>query len=374
MNNKLELKFIISALTMSTMLLQMSFEISNYFGYLLKVLFVFIFVPLSIYSVYNGLRKFSNQRIIISTWILFNYIFFRAILDLSNFDFGAVYICVNLGVFVFAFNRTLTSQITEKILRLVYKQAFFLSLVLTTYHLFSRETTLDSGPSLIMIPTIILLFLCRWLTPKKLFIEGFVLLLLLLLSGKRSPLVIFLLASLIYLHSFRDIIQNRTMRVIIIGMLSIFIFGISSYFYAKSDIIRYRVENATSLENESRFFIGATIFDEFLGLDARGKLFGLGYRGVKNLLDIHAHSDWFQLLLNTGIIGVILYLIFIIKLLIAWLVSGGSKVYRMVGLILLVTLIFSSVTQALIYGPLGTILFFSIGHITADIYSHGEQV
>jgi hypothetical protein len=130
-----------------------------------------------------------------------------------------------------------------------------------------------------------------------------------LLSFKRGAIVCVCVESIIF---FYYNYQLKNDKKIIELSLAILLFVIFAYQFASSN--SYLVERFHSdSSGREEIYMGA--WNIFLNGDSLTRWFGYGFLQSLKINDALAHSDWFELLVDNGIVGVFLYGLVFIQLL-----------------------------------------------------------
>lgn len=142
-----------------------------------------------------------------------------------------------------------------------------------------------------------------------------------LLAMKRGALLVCFAATLIFIWSTLKSRKGFSKFAVIIlsGIAIIFIMNAVSYMMETSDYFNTRLEQTMEGSTSDRdvmfvqmfnYFINSTNVFRFLfgyGIDGTGKVFGFG-----------AHNDWFEFAIDMGLLGLIVYLIYWIRLYTTW--------------------------------------------------------
>ena len=113
-------------------------------------------------------------------------------------------------------------------------------------------------------------------------------------------------------------------------------------FYNESEYFQYRVEMTKEGSSSSRDQIYSTLWTHFKTNDSITKvLFGEGaYQTERITNGLKAHNDWLELLIDCGLVGMIVYLMYCVALFLDWRKSRfNSTLYAILGSCLFFTLI-----------------------------------
>lgn len=139
-------------------------------------------------------------------------------------------------------------------------------------------------------------------------------------SLKRGPILIWLILFIIYAYNnLKTIKKQKYSTRLILYALPVFVLSASIY-YINNELINneglMNRLNATIEGNDSgRTEIYSTILKIFCSDSNLFQIiFGHGADSTLSFLNIHAHNDWLELLMNQGFIGVVLYLFYYIAI------------------------------------------------------------
>ncbi len=143
---------------------------------------------------------------------------------------------------------------------------------------------------------------------------------IILLAGKRSIFLTFTLCTIIYLFyilsSSDSKSSNRNIkRALFLTVFLTAIYLLISNYASQIDYISDRFSAMQEDKGSGREDIYSLVVNDFYNSDWSNQLFGHGYFGVVNSFHIGAHNDFFEILYDYGIIALILYFIFMCKLL-----------------------------------------------------------
>ena len=133
-------------------------------------------------------------------------------------------------------------------------------------------------------------------------------------------------------------------RIWVIGLLILFVF-IGFYFienlYQTSDYFQRRIEDTTSGQSSGRGTLYSTYWNHYLDNNNLLQLiFGEGAYYTENIMQLKAHNDWLELLIDCGLCGVLLYFIYWCYFFKLWKRYKGNQLYySIIGACLLFTLV-----------------------------------
>lgn len=117
----------------------------------------------------------------------------------------------------------------------------------------------------------------------------------------------FYLLARMKMKSNRSLISEVLLIIVVIA-ISYFAY----YTMMNSEYLVSRIEKTFEGDSSYRNIIYATAFDTWLNAEAINVFFGYGTDGTINLIGIRAHNDWLEILVDFGLLGVLVYLIFFI--------------------------------------------------------------
>lgn len=145
------------------------------------------------------------------------------------------------------------------------------------------------------------------------------------ISGMKRGAI--LISSILLLwFIFRSIknISRGQMFFMLFSVLVVVIVGIKyvEYLYSTSDYFQYRISQTLEGESSGRNELYSVYWNHFLNNDnVLQILFGEGAYHTENILNLKAHNDWLELLIDCGILGTLLYFIYWCHFLKQWVSS-----------------------------------------------------
>lgn len=145
------------------------------------------------------------------------------------------------------------------------------------------------------------------------------------ISGmKRGAILISSILLLWFIfRSIKNASRGQTFFVVF-SVLVVAIIGIKyvEYLYSTSDYFQFRINQTLEGGSSGRNNLYSVYWNHFLNNDNLFQvLFGEGAYHTENILNLKAHNDWLELLIDCGILGVLLYFIFWCKFLKHWIRS-----------------------------------------------------
>lgn len=132
-------------------------------------------------------------------------------------------------------------------------------------------------------------------------------------SAKRGDIII-AVASFVTYYLFH-LIKMKKFRF---GTVLFFLLAISvswyfiKQYYESSYILQVKLEQTQNGDSSQRDVLYNSIYTHFKSSSTYEQLFGNGFDGSNRIVGSRAHSDWLEMLIDGGIIGVFLYLLLFI--------------------------------------------------------------
>lgn len=151
---------------------------------------------------------------------------------------------------------------------------------------------------------------------------------------KRGAIIIgFLMLAWFVLNATRNMKNSRRFLIIALTIVGVIVgWMFISRFYESSDYFRYRIE-VTRSGATGRESIHSKLLDCYLtNYNVLEFLFGGGAYHTYAVAGNDAHNDWLELLIDCGLVGFVIYLIYWIRFIIEWLSIKKEKlVYCIMG-------------------------------------------
>lgn len=230
-------------------------------------------------------------------------------------------ICFNLMFFFVAFY---LSQ-KNKLIELNIKQFFFVFYALAVMRYFvtanslimetgSEYFTSNSGYSFVHLLPFLFLIKRKDISIILLFISlGFI-----MFSAKRGAIIIGVLFSLQYVYNLyiknagSKLFSNIFIAFLILFIASFFVYDI----YLNNIYLQSRLESTLEGDSSGRDFFYSQMWN-YWSSSSNGiwtYLFGFGFAASAKISGLYAHNDWLELLTMSGVLGVVIYIIFFIQL------------------------------------------------------------
>lgn len=162
------------------------------------------------------------------------------------------------------------------------------------------------------------------------------------ISGLKRGAILVSLFMIVWFIYIKTRSSSNIKRIGIL-LLTIALLAIGWYyvirFYNTSDYFQVRVEKTLAGSSSNRDVIYSTLWNHYINNDNFLQLvLGEGGYHTVNISRLKAHNDWLELLIDCGILGVIIYLIYWICFIRDWLRNKSNYlVYSMLGACLIFT-------------------------------------
>lgn len=297
------------------------------------LIYLAIFPIYLIYIIYR-LKGLSLSSDIIQSSILLIYILFLVIFIHKDSLLSGAFINIYLGLLSFIFIRMTKRNIKEKYYTLIIYFMIYITLIFisadTIYRLlhpdfYARTAYLESNwfyyykKNSIMFADsnttgLIALILYFFITELEIFQNNIyikiikskhiklILILLLIASFSRAAYIAFIIGILYKkYHSQTKKYYKNIIKYISIPIIIIMAYYIISYLY-KSD-----------LSFQSKFYIIDLAINVFKKFPIYNKIFGIGFLEWQDVLGIYTHNIYITYFIQTGFIGLILFILFVIS-------------------------------------------------------------
>ncbi len=133
-----------------------------------------------------------------------------------------------------------------------------------------------------------------------------------------------------------------------------------------SDYFAKRIEQTLEGNTSGRDYLVSTLLNYFLNDEnILTILFGNGADATLYIASNYAHNDWIEILINQGLVGVVVYLVYFILFVKSWRrLKYNYSAYTGVGLILLIA--FLQTLFSMSYGSMEIYLTISLGYFLAQ--------
>lgn len=135
---------------------------------------------------------------------------------------------------------------------------------------------------------------------------------------KRGNIVAAILPILMFIrYRFSEFKKNKKMGFVF--FVAIIAGGLYLREYLlNNDFFLYRLEQTIDGNTSNRDFIYAHAFDAWANSSGINMFFGNGYDATLSLINVHAHCDWLEILVDYGILGIIVYLSLFISIFVSY--------------------------------------------------------
>lgn len=177
---------------------------------------------------------------------------------------------------------------------------------------FADETAFTNNQGYFIAMVLPLLFF--WQNkPTIQYIGLAVLMVFVLLAVKRGAIIVGTLCLLMQIYySLKK--RNRTRTgVTLLMIIAILVFGyfLVSNLVSSNEYFAFRLEETLEGDDSNRSYIYTSLYNYFINdTTPFSFVFGLGADGTVLLLQQQAHNDWLELLIDTGIVGVLVFFVF----------------------------------------------------------------
>ncbi len=130
-----------------------------------------------------------------------------------------------------------------------------------------------------------------------------------LMGAKRGTILAAAVPIIVLVWAFLKENRRSFGRMIIVLIGIAVLAGVSYYWYSTNEYLLYRVDQTMEGDSSNRDRIYSTAWNTWLQADSLlNTLFGFGYNAMNKINKVSAHSDWLEILVDNGLLGVILYL------------------------------------------------------------------
>lgn len=146
--------------------------------------------------------------------------------------------------------------------------------------------------------------------------------LLVLLSMKRGAILVFVISIIPFLfRTFKNSSKKGKVAVIVgILLLAFITYSAVERLMDSSDLFRLRIEQTMEGKTSNRDLIYEALWDEFSNNYSGGDyLLGRGADATIGITGKFAHNDWLETLIDQGVIGVVVFLLFWLSMFSTWI-------------------------------------------------------
>ena len=129
---------------------------------------------------------------------------------------------------------------------------------------------------------------------------------------KRGAIIVSAFCTLYFIYNTLTHSTRKTKWYVWMVVLAFVIIGARYVinFYNNSDFAQMRMANTMEGESSGRDSIFAGAWEIFVSSNIIGILFGHGAGATIRIMGIAAHNDWFEILVNQGLLGITVYLFY----------------------------------------------------------------
>ena len=161
--------------------------------------------------------------------------------------------------------------------------------------------------------------------------------------------------------------KNQRWHTIVLVSLLILVGSIFLVrFYENSQFAQLRLEQTMDSERSTsgRDQIYSGAWTTFTNSELFHKLFGYGAHGTVKILTIAAHNDWFELLVNQGLLGFFVYLCYWLSLFICYKKDSNKETKHIMGTVIII--LFLSSLFSMSYGGMHLPTNICLGYCLAE--------
>lgn len=233
----------------------------------------------------------------------------------------------------------------------------------------SKAAGVTNNASYVFLGLIPLLIFYR----KHLFIQYIALAycLYFVVSGmKRGAILIAVICLCVFIYqSFRQAASKQKMLLCFLIIALIYI----GYMFISADLMQdtyfqTRLEETLEGQSSGRNEIYSNIWEVYKNSDLFNLIFGFGANGTMLYTAKFAHSDWLEILMNQGILGVSVYLLYWCQFYRSWKKTRNEEIKTALGLLLLILLIKSvfSMSYASYTFYINSLLGFCVANLSRE--------
>lgn len=185
---------------------------------------------------------------------------------------------------------------------------------------------------------------------------------------KRGAILIALVLFFLLLNNnFEESSNKNKFLLLILGVSVIcFLAEFVSFISSTSNYFQYRVESTLEGSSSNREDYYLTFFDYFARIqNPLTLLFGSGAYATVRINGNLAHNDWFEILINNGVVGIVIYMMYMKRF---WNLYWKNKntIYNMVLLNLFIFCFFKSL-YSMSYGSVPIMITMMLGYTLVQI-------
>lgn len=227
-----------------------------------------------------------------------------------------------------------------------------------------EEYTVTSVYSFLSILPLIVLFKKRQLLQFVFLGVTFV---YLVLSAKRGAAILGGIASLVLIAGMfvKSSFVKKIMIVLVTGMCMVGVYNFIDHQIKSSRYFAARVDQTLDGYTSKRAEYAQSVYEYHTEkTDAIQYVFGIGAQGTLSVIESFAHNDWLAILLEQGLFGAFLYLLYWIGFVITCLQSRVRDFDAFIGIFLLIIVGFGKTLFSMYYLPISSEMMTSSGFFT----------
>ena len=158
-----------------------------------------------------------------------------------------------------------------------------------------------------------------FLKKKILFAFAIVYLLFVMAGLKRGAIVCFIeeILAMVYFTTMVGS-KHKIVSILSASVLLFFLYYILTQILGNNDFLMARIEATMEGKSSGRDDLYTVAWNAFINSNILNQIFGHGIDQSMTFVGNYAHSDWFELLIDLGIIGVLLYLLIFYRLIVIY--------------------------------------------------------
>lgn len=155
---------------------------------------------------------------------------------------------------------------------------------------------------------------------------------------KRGAIIISAVCLLYFINTSLKNSSKKTKWYVLIIAIIFVVLGTRYVvdFFENSTYAQYRVENTLEGDSSGRDIIFNNAWKIFIDSDFIGMLFGHGGNAVKRIIGIEAHNDWLELLVDLGLVGAVVYLLYWITFFRTYKKEKNIEIKQLFGMLLII--------------------------------------
>lgn len=141
-----------------------------------------------------------------------------------------------------------------------------------------------------------------------------------ILGLKRGAIVCgFVMLILFFYHSFSTKKISSKRPIITALFVVVIVFGFFWYYYNASEGLRNRIEMTTEGNYSGREDLYSNAYKYLQNVGSDDLIIGGGADNSIKVLGNYSHNDWYEILMNNGLLGIILYINFLLVGVLTWI-------------------------------------------------------